>query len=43
MHKQVSQSLLYQEIDLLHLGLVVLKARKEGTVLLQRSLIGSYI
>ena len=34
--------LLYPESDLLDVGLVVYKSRKQGTVLLQWGLIGSY-
>ena len=33
---------LYQESDLLYVGLVVQKARKQGTILLQWGMIGFY-
>ena len=40
--EQVNKKLLYRESDLLDVGMVVQKARKQGTVLLQWSFIGFY-
>ena len=40
--EQVNKKLLYRESDLLDVGMVVQKARKQGTVLLQWGFIGFY-
>ena len=40
--EQVNIKLLYQESDLFDVGMVMQKARKQGTVLLQWGLIGFY-
>ena len=42
LREQVYKKLLYRESDLLDVGMVVQKARKQGTVLLQWGFIGFY-